>query len=87
MESKSYEKTRRTTIYLPEDLHVHNPYFPNDSISVRMLLTHKSSIRDNWNVIFSHIYEGDSPIALDDFLVKYLYPSCEVHLPGMKTFC
>ena len=60
--------------FLPERLQVRNPYYPNDKISVRMLLQHTSSIKDNWNVLPNHDYVGDSPIALDSFLVEYLMP-------------
>src|SRR5210317_540402 len=32
--------------YLPFE--IYNPNFPNDEITIRMLLSHVSSIRDNW---------------------------------------
>ncbi len=52
---------------------VRNPNHPNIPITFRMLLTHTSSINDNWDVINSLIsWGGDSPIALDSFLVNYL---------------
>jgi len=59
--------------YLP--FQVRNPAYPNDSITFRMLLTHTSSIREDWNFLSSLItWGGDSPIALDSFLVNYLVP-------------
>jgi len=57
--------------YLP--FQVRNPIHANDPITFRMLLTHTSSIHDNWDVLDSTISWGeDSPIALDSFLVNYL---------------
>jgi CubicO group peptidase (beta-lactamase class C family) len=47
---------------------------PNDdqSISTRMLLSHTAGIKDNWSVLDSVMVEGDSQIALGDFLEGYL---------------
>ena len=60
--------------YLPSDFTVINQYYPNDSITVKMLLAHTSSIKDNMNLLWSLNVCGDSPIRLDSFLVKYLTP-------------
>jgi len=60
--------------YLPAELQVHNPLFPNDSITFRMILSHVSSINDNWGILAPLYVNGDSPIALDSFLVNYLVP-------------
>jgi CubicO group peptidase (beta-lactamase class C family) len=61
--------------YLPPELQVHNPYYPSDSITFRMLLTHTSSINDNWSILNTLVSWGsDSPIPLDTFLVNYLVP-------------
>ncbi len=60
--------------YLPAGFRVSNPNFPNDSITVKMLLTHTSSIADNWSIMNPLISCGDSPIRLDSFLVGYLTP-------------
>ncbi len=49
-----------------------NPNFPNNPITFRQLLTHTSSIRDNWNVLSANYVQGDSPISLHDFLAGYL---------------
>jgi len=43
-------------------------------ITFRQLLTHTSSIRDNWNVLGLLYVEGDSPIPLGTFLEDYLTP-------------
>lgn len=59
--------------YLP--FQVQNPNHPNDSISFHMLLTHTSSINDNWSILNSLTSWGsDSPIPLDSFLTNYLVP-------------
>ncbi len=55
-----------------------NPHFSENPITIRMLLTHVSSIRDNWDVL-SPLYTvesggGDSPLLLSDFLKNYLTP-------------
>lgn len=51
---------------------VRNPQHPDAIITARQLLTHTSSIRDNWNEL--PYFEGDSPISLADFLYDYLDP-------------
>ena len=56
--------------YLPFE--VHNPFFPDSVITIRMLLTHTSSINDNWNEM--PYYAGDSPIPLGEYLENYLVP-------------
>ena len=59
--------------YLP--FKVENPYYPNNEITVRMLLTHTSTIKDNWAILDS-LYTlpegGDSPLELKDYLKDYL---------------
>lgn len=55
---------------LPFDL-VH-PDSPGREISLRHLMTHTSGIADNWDVLEPHIVEGDSTLALGDFLQGYL---------------
>jgi len=47
-----------------------------DAITHRMLATHTSGIEDNWSVLDAYYtVEGDSPVALGDFLFDYLDPS------------
>ncbi|QCK16898.1 serine hydrolase domain-containing protein [Mangrovivirga cuniculi] len=58
--------------YLP--FKIQNPHHPNAKLTTRMLLSHTSSIIDNWEVI-SPLYTlekgGDSPIELHDFVKDY----------------
>lgn len=53
---------------------VRNPEFPDDPITTRMLLTHTSTISDNWGVLIDVYVEGDSSVALGDFLAGYFTP-------------
>ncbi|UCF71089.1 MAG: serine hydrolase [candidate division WOR-3 bacterium] len=57
--------------YLP--FGVRNPNYPDSIITFRMLMTHTSSIQDNWTVIDPlYVWGGDSPIPLGSFLEDYL---------------
>jgi len=60
--------------YLP--FQVRNPIHPNVPITFRMLLTHTSSIHDNYSQVFVPLFVWgiDSPVPLDSFLVNYLVP-------------
>ncbi|UCF64432.1 MAG: serine hydrolase [bacterium] len=60
--------------YLP--FQVRNPTHPNTPITFRMLLTHTSSIHDNYWLVLDPLFVWgyDSPIELDSFLVNYLIP-------------
>ncbi len=53
---------------------VRNPSFPNRPITAQQLLTHTSSIRDNWKVLNGLYVQGDSPIELGTMLERYLVP-------------
>ena len=59
--------------YLP--FLVSNPNNPNNFITIRMLLAHTSTLKDNWEII-DPLYTiedgGDSPIKLNDFTKNYL---------------
>jgi len=56
--------------YLP--FSVLNPHAPERPITARMLLTHTSSIRDNWTVLDSvYVCDCDSKISLSLFLEEY----------------
>lgn len=62
--------------YLPYDI-VH-PYFPQKSITFRMLLSHTAGIDNNYDV-YESFYTissggGDSPISLEDFVKEFLLP-------------
>ncbi|MDF1538171.1 MAG: serine hydrolase [Candidatus Thorarchaeota archaeon] len=56
--------------YLSFDV-VH-PLYPDRNITPRMLLSHVSGIRDNWNILGPLQSTGDSPIQLDEFTEGYL---------------
>jgi CubicO group peptidase (beta-lactamase class C family) len=53
---------------------VRNPRFPDDAITLRMLLTHTASLRDNWQVLTEIYTPGDSPVPLGAFLAEYFVP-------------
>lgn len=53
---------------------IRNPSFPNKPITVRMLLSHVSSLKDNWDVLdplYTTKEGGDSPIKLKNFILDY----------------
>jgi CubicO group peptidase (beta-lactamase class C family) len=54
---------------------VRNPVHPDDPITVRQLLTHTSSIRDNWTLLIASYVDGDAEMALGTFLRRYLSPT------------
>ena len=56
--------------YLPFE--VIHPVHPDAVITPRMLLSHVSGIRDNWNVLGPLECQGDSPIPLSEFTEGYL---------------
>lgn len=59
--------------YLP--FKISNPNHPYVRLTFRMLLSHVSSIRDNWDVLeigYTIDDGGDSPISLEDFIKSYL---------------
>jgi CubicO group peptidase (beta-lactamase class C family) len=59
--------------YLPWQ--VRNPIYPDSAITFRMLMTHTSTIADNWNILLPlTTWGGDSPLPLDEFLMNYLTP-------------
>ncbi|MGI9420746.1 MAG: serine hydrolase domain-containing protein [Geminicoccaceae bacterium] len=56
---------------------VRNPHCPDEPITIRQVLSHTSSIReDEYEGVYAdHYVQGDSPVALGDFLKDYLTPS------------
>ncbi len=60
--------------YLPNGFKVVNPYYPNNKITIKMLMTHTSSIQDNWDIMGYNWTCGDSPIPYDTFLINYFTP-------------
>jgi CubicO group peptidase (beta-lactamase class C family) len=68
---------------------IRNPSYPNVPITVRQLLTHTGSIRDDWSVIDeSYVYDAVDPeISLQAFTKTYFTPSMSKsyrskHKPG-----
>ena len=60
-------------IYLPFE--VHNPSYPDSIITIRMLLAHTSSIRNNYSVQDALInWHGDYDQELGELLLDYLVP-------------
>ena len=53
---------------------VRNPVHLGVPITVRELLTHTSSIRDNWNLLIDSYVAGDAAMELGRFLRRYLAP-------------
>jgi len=68
--------------YLPPNLQIHNPYYPDEIITFKMLLTHTSSIQDSWDILLNLNSQGDSDIPLDTFLVNYLIPGGDYYSDG-----
>ena len=56
--------------YLPFKLR--HPRYPDRAITIRHLLTHTASVKDDWNVLDAGYTKGDSPVALGTFLRRYL---------------
>lgn len=67
--------------YLP--FSVIHPDFPDTEITFRMILTHTSGIKDNWDVMF--YFPGDSPLYLGDYLDDYFTPGGAYYDPN-KSF-
>ena len=75
---------------LPFD--VRTPKHPDVAITLRMLLTHVSGIRDRYSVwgrpgqpgsLYSH---GDSPVALGAFLRRYLVPGGRLYVEAENFY-
>lgn len=71
------------------DFKVVNPNYPKDKITFRMLLTHVSSIRDNWPILeigYTIDDGGDSPISLEAFLKSYLLAGGEYYDSALNFY-
>ena len=68
--------------YLQPEFQVHNPFYPNDTITFKMLMTHTSSIHDNWGILTPLRCCGDSPIPFDYFLISYFTPDSSYYSNG-----
>jgi len=60
---------------------VRNPLYPDSVITIRMIMTHMSSINDNYDILGPLNIQGDSPIPLGYFLEQYLVPGGEYYSP------
>ncbi len=69
-------------LYLP--FSVRNPDYPDSVITIRHLLTHTSSIRDNWNEL--PYSEGDPTISLADFMYDYLSVNGANYYPALNFY-
>jgi CubicO group peptidase (beta-lactamase class C family) len=72
-EADSFDLDDNINDYL-DDFQVRIPNFPYDTITFRMIMTHTSSIKDNWYWLNLLTICGDSPIPLDTFLINYFTP-------------
>lgn len=72
VESEKIDLNTDINEYLPFE--VKNPYYPNDIITVRNLLNHRSGIKDDYEIYepLWSIPNGDSKLELADFLKDYL---------------
>jgi CubicO group peptidase (beta-lactamase class C family) len=64
--------------YLP--FFVRNPSYQSVPITFHMLLTHTSSMSDNWDVM-TYYWGLDSPIHLGEYLLNYLIPGGDYFYP------
>ena len=64
--------------HLPFEVHI--PDYPETPITFRQLLTHTSSIRDNWDLM--PYCEGDCTESLYTFLYNYLNPDGDKYDPN-----
>lgn len=72
-EEGAFQMDQPVNDFLPFEVkHPNNPDIP---ITFHMLLTHTSSIKDNWNVMEQYYTDGDPVVALGDFLESLLSES------------
>ncbi len=79
-EQGSFELDDDINDYLP--MEIDNPNFPGQPITFRMLLSHTSSLKDNWTVMYSTYVYGDTPIPLDEYVAAYFVPGGEYYDPS-----
>ena len=64
-----------------------NPNHPGIPITLRAMLIHTSSIRDNWEVMLdSYCWGWDSPLTLEEYMPEYFLPGGRYYDAG-KNFC
>jgi CubicO group peptidase (beta-lactamase class C family) len=71
-ESGAFELDDDINDYMP--IQIVNPNHPASPITFRMLLSHTSSLNDNWTVMYSTYVQGDTPIPLDQYVEDYFLP-------------
>ena len=54
------------------DFEISNPNFPDEPITIRQLLRHRSSLKDSESLLFDSWQQGDSPIELEDYVRDYV---------------
>jgi CubicO group peptidase (beta-lactamase class C family) len=54
---------------------VRNPVHEDEPLTLRQLMTHTSSIRDDWNLLIASYVDGDATMPLRRFLRRYLSPN------------
>jgi CubicO group peptidase (beta-lactamase class C family) len=54
---------------------VRNPVHEDEPLTLRQLMTHTSSIRDDWNLLIASYVDGDASMPLGRFLRRYLAPN------------
>lgn len=65
------------------DFEVHHPEHPHVPITFRQLLTHTSSIEDDWDVLESYyVFDEDNTVELGAFLIDYLTEDGEDYSEG-----
>jgi CubicO group peptidase (beta-lactamase class C family) len=84
-EADSFDLDDPINDYL-EGFQVFNPYYPSDIITIRMLMTHTSSISDRWPWLHNFTYCGDNPMMLDSFLINYLTPGGSYYNPNLNFY-
>lgn len=60
---------------------VKNPAFPSAPVTARQLLSHTSSIRDDFTLLARTTAPGDSPVTLEQFARGYLVPGGDFYGP------
>jgi CubicO group peptidase (beta-lactamase class C family) len=70
--------------YLP--FPVRTPAHPEVPVTFKMLLTHTSSIRDNWNVLDQVYGPGDPTMPLGTFLSNYLTPGGQYYSASLNFY-
>ncbi|MBI2257679.1 MAG: serine hydrolase [Flavobacteriia bacterium] len=69
-ENGSFQLDDPINNYLPFTVKI--PNYVTQEITFKHLLTHTSSIEDNWDVLSTYYVQGDSPISLSSYLQNYL---------------